>query len=404
MNRKVNSFRPVRLMLVTSILVALAGSTTIAQWTVTSLHPNSATASGGFAVFGGQQAGWAVVSLTTACLWSGSSSTFVSLRRPMNLYDSRAYALDGQHECGSNEYFDARYGVNRHAMVWSGSGASAIDLNPARAVSSEANALFGNRQGGWARPLSGPTHAGLWSGTAASWADIHPAGWTHSIINSMYGDQQGGHVSGTGMTHACIWTGTAESFVDLHPAAATSSEVIAMSGTHQYGVATIDGHSHACAWSGTADSWVDLSPPGAIDSFLLGAFGNVQVGYVVDAAGSHSCMWSGTAESPVNLDSFLPPGAYFSVLPHGVWYDGRFTYVVGEARPTNFPPEVDRRRAILWTHCNADVNNDGTLTSADFFDFISAFFTNAPSADFNRDETITSQDFFDFLAAFFMGC
>lgn len=54
--------------------------------------------------------------------------------------------------------------------------------------------------------------------------------------------------------------------------------------------------------------------------------------------------------------------------------------------------------------CRADTNCDTFVNSADFFEFLTALFTNAPAADFNRDTAVNSQDYFDFLAAFFVGC
>jgi len=58
----------------------------------------------------------------------------------------------------------------------------------------------------------------------------------------------------------------------------------------------------------------------------------------------------------------------------------------------------------LGSTCTADFNDDGDVTSQDFFDFLAAFFSQDISADVNGDGTITSQDFFDFIAAFFGDC
>ena len=81
--------------------------------------------------------------------------------------------------------------------------------------------------------------------------------------------------------------------------------------------------------------------------------------------------------------------------------------------PHSLAPILDAQGAQSWAFieealtpasCAADLNNDGTVTSQDFFAFLGAFFQRAPRADFNKDGAITSQDYFDFLTAFFAGC
>lgn len=52
--------------------------------------------------------------------------------------------------------------------------------------------------------------------------------------------------------------------------------------------------------------------------------------------------------------------------------------------------------------CRADFDGNGTLDSADFYAFLSAFF--AGDADFDRNGTTDSADFFEFVGAFMAGC
>jgi hypothetical protein len=65
------------------------------------------------------------------------------------------------------------------------------------------------------------THAVLWSGTAASWVDLNPAGSTNSQANGVYCGQQVGFAEG----HAGLWTGSAASWVDLHPSLPSDFDV-----------------------------------------------------------------------------------------------------------------------------------------------------------------------------------
>lgn len=51
--------------------------------------------------------------------------------------------------------------------------------------------------------------------------------------------------------------------------------------------------------------------------------------------------------------------------------------------------------------CPCDFNEDVTMNSQDFFDYLNAFFALLPTADFTGDGVVNSQDFFDFLACFF---
>lgn len=54
--------------------------------------------------------------------------------------------------------------------------------------------------------------------------------------------------------------------------------------------------------------------------------------------------------------------------------------------------------------CRADLNNSGTLTVQDIFDFLAMYFATSAGADFNLSGSVTVQDIFDFLAAYFQGC
>jgi hypothetical protein len=58
----------------------------------------------------------------------------------------------------------------------------------------------------------------------------------------------------------------------------------------------------------------------------------------------------------------------------------------------------------IGTPCAADINHSGSVTIQDLFDFLAAYFSNAPQGDFNGNGSVSIQDIFDFLFAWFRGC
>lgn len=54
--------------------------------------------------------------------------------------------------------------------------------------------------------------------------------------------------------------------------------------------------------------------------------------------------------------------------------------------------------------CRADINNSQNLTVQDIFEYLAAYFAQAPLADINDSGEVTVQDLFEFLAAYFTGC
>jgi hypothetical protein len=62
------------------------------------------------------------------------------------------------------------------------------------------------------------------------------------------------------------------------------------------------------------------------------------------------------------------------------------------------------RLACTFPTCAADFNSDGVVNSEDFFQFLTALLSEAPSADINHDSMVDSQDLFTFIAAFFSDC
>jgi hypothetical protein len=167
-------------------------------------------------VGGGRQVG--IIDTRTgrhAMTWAGTALSAVDLN-PSGSVDSAAYGTDASHQVGSA----GGAGFRRHAMLWSGTAASAVDLRPASLPGystyydeSVAYGVGGNQQVGLAIFGAYVGHAIVWSGTADSAIDLDPAGAlgdSHAWATN--GTQQ---VGGCGNFGAMLWSGSAASAVKL---------------------------------------------------------------------------------------------------------------------------------------------------------------------------------------------
>ena len=149
-------------------------------------------------------------------------------------------------------------GNSEHALLWNSAG-TGIDLNAAGSPYTNA-AVYAtdgvNQVGiGWGTSTGGQYNAILWSGTSASAVDLQPtnlSGFTSSYADDVSGSQQAGYADGpaTGI-HAMIWNGSANTAIDLAPtdlSGFNSTYVIATNGTQQVGEGAGTGtgnHNHA---------------------------------------------------------------------------------------------------------------------------------------------------------------
>jgi hypothetical protein len=193
------------------------------------LHPAGALfePSEAYAIRGGQQVGHVN---NRAALWSGTSASYVNLHPPSAPPGSASAALatTGQQQVGY--YYSGTEYVVGDAALWTGSAASLINLaHPAWSslsqygVGSRALATNGSQQGGWWGVIedgdSRSPVAVLWSGTGASAISMQPLGTTYSKILGMDEQHQVGLIgspNGSGQARAAFWSGTPGSAINLH--------------------------------------------------------------------------------------------------------------------------------------------------------------------------------------------
>lgn len=316
-----------------TVAIALPPVCSSAQsWSVTSLHPSTASRSSARAASGDQQGGYiSDVNGIYASIWNGEANSWENLT-PQGT-SSEIFGMQGDSQVG---YTSAAPNQDE-AALWSGSASSYINLNPAGGHDSRALAVHGNRQGGYARISGAFRSAILWSGTASSAVVLSTNGTVLGMDES--------HQVGQSNDHAALWSGTAESYINLGPAGSMASSAYAIDGGKQFGSAFFPGQILAGSWEGTASSWTSMHPGTPGGSSIRAAGGGFQVGYIENGGPSAQAgIWNGTAASFVNLHSFLSGDYLYSVAEGISVYEGTI-YVVGYAY--NQPANVIE--AMMWT-------------------------------------------------------
>jgi len=164
-----------------------------------------------------------------AYLWHGSTSGAVNLN-PAAFTSSLAFATNGVQQAGYA--YDSAARPSRHAMLWSGTAASALDLSSAPWFDTEVRALSATTQvgdgyeGQFSEPGAPVRHALAWSGSAASMIDLNiflPPGFNNAVVNAIDAD---GNIAG----HAWMQVGNGFSFVPVifKPQAASPSQLLSV--------------------------------------------------------------------------------------------------------------------------------------------------------------------------------
>ncbi len=251
-----------------------------------------------------------------ALLWSGSAASAVDLG-PDGFHGSFAMATNGTQQIGwgtSSTYYN-------HAVLWSGTAASAVDLNPAAYYESWGNAISGNQQVGYAKlvePIGNQSqyvaHALLWTGTAESAVDLNPDGFSETYGYATNGTQQfgSGYGPATGNAlHALLWNSSATSYVDLHPALYDSSQINAANDSQYVGVATTNGKKqHAMLWNGSSGTYTDLNS-------MLGPLMTASYAQSIDAYGNITGVgYFGNVQKAVE---WLAGDTYITATATGTW-------------------------------------------------------------------------------------
>jgi hypothetical protein len=346
-------------------------------YTAALLHPPALAKSLGNGNSNAHQVGYGSTSTTIstehALLWTDTAASVVDL-------NPAGYAYSGLHATDDSINKHVGYGAltgtpnNPHALLWSGTNTTPVDLHPSGYSYSYGLDISSTRQVGYALlTTTSKQHAMLWTSIAASAVDLHPSGYVESGAFATISSKQFGYASVTaGSTtnaHAILWGTTAASAVDLNPTGFTYSIGGGLSTTYQvgYGAGSATGNlDHALLWSGNAASKVDLHPAsGFTMSYAQSTTTDTQVGYGVTTVGSaeHALAWHNTAASVVDLHALLS-GLGITFVSSKARHLSPNGDIVGTAKDA-----ANKSYAVLWSATlgvPGDFNHDGAVDAADY--------------------------------------
>jgi uncharacterized membrane protein len=270
-------------------------------------------------------------------LWTAPSGALLDFTPAFPLGNSTIEGTDGVSQVGVLDF----PGSPSHAVLWSGSPDSVVDLHPAghSGTASVAFGVSGTQQVGEIN-----ARAFLWNGSAETAVSLHPlhlGGFDRSAALATDGVSQVGYLANSQIIgrHAALWHGSAKSALDLAPTGFLDSVAYGVGGDQQVGVGSfLDGRERALLWTGSAESVVDLHPSSLSDHGSSRAFatnGTMQVG----GGDLGALLWKGTAASAVDLNSLLPSGLGASVAL-SIGFDG---VIYGLAYDS-----LGRTHAVMW--------------------------------------------------------
>ncbi len=393
----------------TGLAIAICATHSVAQWTVTNLHPVGATESRAHGVSGTQQVGRAWLhGANRASLWKGDAETWVDLSPPGSVR-SECWDVDRGRQVGSASYTSGQ----PHAALWLSTPGSYVDLHPANSTLSVAYGVDGETQAGSAGPVGIGLHAVTWKGTPESIVDHHPpAGPPPNLVrqSEFYGVRDGqlvGYLLGSSPRpfRGTVWSESI--LVDVTPAlppvpASMISCNVDMTSRGQHVGYAETTQRRAFLWTGSPLVAIDLTPANRSNAWAQGAWRGQQVGLVRVGSQEHAALWNGSAASWIDLQTFLP-ASFVTSTARAIWSDRFNTYAAGWGENS----ATGRTEALLWSRksCWADLTHNEVVDDEDFAPFVVAYDELiCPAllcpADLNDDGVVDDADFQLFVAAY----